>query len=108
MRFWADGQELPFWGGLRVVHCRDIHGHCGFSARSTTCCSRRHVCQLFFGGPPAPAILNSAPEQFAASVEKVRQLNPRWIVQGHYDLLDGARHRRRFARLNNIAWPAIK
>ena len=30
----ADGDELPFWGGLRVVHLPGhTPGHCGFSAR---------------------------------------------------------------------------
>ncbi|MBP7828179.1 MAG: MBL fold metallo-hydrolase [Verrucomicrobia bacterium] len=108
--FLADGQELPFWGGLRVVHLPGhTTGHCGFySAKHDLLFSGDMFASYFLAAHRPPAILNSAPEQFAASVEKVRQLNPRWIVPGHYDLLDGARHRRRFARLNNIAWPAIK
>ena len=59
----ADGDELPFWGGLRVVHLPGhTLGHCGFY-------SRRH--DLLFSGDmfasyffnvhlPVP-ILNSAP-----------------------------------------------
>lgn len=109
-KFLADGQELPFWGGLRVVHLPGHSaGHCGFySARHDLLFSGDLFASYFFCVHRPPAILNSVPEQFAASVEKVRQLNPRWIVPGHYDVLDGDLHRRRFARLNNIAWPETK
>ena len=46
-----------------------------------------------------PAILNSAPELLPATHEKVLRLNPRLMVPQHYDVLDGALHRRRFDRL---------
>ena len=52
------------------------------------------------------AILNSVPEhvpeQFAASAEKIRRLQPRRMVPCHYDFLDGERHRRRFAKLYGL------
>lgn len=104
----ADGQRLPFWGGLRVIHLPGhTVGHCGFF-------SERH--QLLFSGDmfasywccvhKPPAILNSCPELFAASAEKIRALNPRWIIPSHCDFLDGELHRRRFARLYGIRnWP---
>jgi hypothetical protein len=44
-------------------------------------------------------ILNSVPARFDASFRRVAELNPRWIVPNHYDLLDGARLRRRFDAL---------
>lgn len=98
----TDGDELPFWGGLRVVHLPGhTLGHCGFY-------SARH--DLLFGGDLfasyfvrgavlPPAIFNAAPEMIPASLEKARALNPRWMVPQHYDMLDGALHRRRFEAL---------
>lgn len=106
-QFITDGQELPWWGGLRVVHLPGhTLGHCGFySARYKLLFSGDMFASYFFNVHRPPAILNSAPELFPISVERIRKLNPRWIVPGHYDYLDGALHRRRFARLYGIEWP---
>ncbi len=108
--FLSDGQELPFWGGLRVLHLPGhTVGHCGFySPRHDVLFSGDMFASYFFNVHKPPAILNSVPEHFPASVEKIRQLNPRWIVPSHYDYLDGTLHRRRFAKLNRIEWPAAK
>ena len=108
--FLSDGQELPFWGGLRVIHLPGhTVGHCGFySAKHDVLFSGDMFASYFFNVHRPPAILNSVPEHFPASVEKVRRLNPRWIVPSHYDYLDGELHRRRFGRLNRIAWPSPK
>ncbi len=108
--FITDGQELPFWGGLRVVHLPGhTLGHCGYySARHDLLFSGDMFASYFFNVHKPPAILNSAPELFPVSVEKIRRLNPRWIVPGHYDYLDGALHRRRFAKLYGIEWPTTK
>ncbi len=94
----ADGDELPFWGGLRVVHLPGhTLGHCGFySARHDLLFSGDLFASYFFNVHLPPAILNSAPELIPASLEKTRQLNPRLIVPQHYDVLDGLLHRRRF------------
>jgi glyoxylase-like metal-dependent hydrolase (beta-lactamase superfamily II) len=108
--FLTDGQELPLWGGLRVIHLPGhTAGHCGFySAKHDLLFSGDMFASYFFNVHKPPAILNSVPEQFATSVEKVRRLNPRWIVPSHYDYLDGKLHRRRFAKLYGIKWPAAK
>ena len=97
----ADGDELPFWGGLRVVHLPGhTLGHCGFfSARhSVLFCG-----DLFVGYRPTaglpPSIFNSAPGRLLASVEKARRLGARFIVPQHYFAFDPAQHRRRFERL---------
>lgn len=97
----ADGDELPFWGGLRVVHLPGhTLGHCGYySARHDLLFCGDLFASYFFNVHLPPAILNSAPELIPASLEKVRAMNPRWIVPQHYDVLDGALHRRRFDRL---------
>ena len=103
--FLADGQTLPFWGGLRVLHLPGhTLGHCGFfSERHNLLFSGDMFASYFFNVHKPPAILNSAPEQFAASAEKIRQLQPRWIVPCHYDFLDGELHRKRFAKLYGFA-----
>ena len=104
----CDGQELPFWSGLRVVHLPGhTIGHCGFySAKHDVLFSGDMFASYFFNVHKPPAILNSVPELFPASVEKIRRLNPRWIVPSHYDYLDGELHHRRFAKVYRIAWPA--
>jgi len=108
--FLTEGQELPFWGGLRVIHLPGhTAGHCGYySTKHELLFSGDLMASYFFNTHRPPAILNSVPEHFPASVEKVRRLNPRWIVPCHYDYLDGERHRRRFAKLYGIEWPAAK
>ncbi|MCW5555771.1 MAG: MBL fold metallo-hydrolase [Verrucomicrobiae bacterium] len=99
--FIHDGQELPFWGGLRVIHLPGhTKGHCGFySAKHDLLFSGDLFASYFFNVHRPPAILNSVPELFPISVEKVRRLNPRWLVPSHYDFLDGELHRKRFAQL---------
>lgn len=97
----ADGDELPFWGGLRVVHLPGhTAGHCGFySARHDLLFSGDLFASYFFNTHIPPAILNSRPELIPVSLEKVRQLNPRLMVPQHYDVLDSLLHRRRFDRM---------
>jgi glyoxylase-like metal-dependent hydrolase (beta-lactamase superfamily II) len=108
--FFDEGQVLPFWGGLRVIHLPGhTKGHCGFySGKHDLLFSGDMMASYFFNTHKPPAILNSVPEDFPVSAEKIRRLNPRWIVPSHYDYLDGALHRRRFAKLYGIQWPAPK
>lgn len=97
----ADGDELPFWGGLRVVHLPGhTLGHCGFySARHDLLFSGDLFASYFFKVHLPPRILNSAPELIPATLEKARRLNARRMVPQHYDVLDGELHRRRFDAL---------
>lgn len=94
----ADGDELPFWGGLRVIHLPGhTLGHCGFySAHHDLLFSGDLFASYFFNVHLPPSILNTDPVMMLESLEKARQLNPRWIVPQHYDVLDGELHRRRF------------
>ncbi len=103
--FITDGQELPFWGGLRVIHLPGHSaGHCGFfSARHNLLFSGDMFASYFFNVHKPWPILNSVPELFPASVEKIRRLAPRLVVPNHYDGLDGELHRRRFCRLFRVA-----
>jgi glyoxylase-like metal-dependent hydrolase (beta-lactamase superfamily II) len=97
----ADGDELPFWGGLRVVHLPGhTLGHCGFySARHDVLFSGDLFASYFFNVHLPPPVLNAAPELIPASLEKVQALDPRYLIPQHYDLLAPALHRRRFDRL---------
>ena len=103
--FISDGQELPFWGGLRVIHLPGhTAGHCGFySAKHDLLFSGDMFASYFFNTHKPPPILNSVPEQFAGSVEKIRRLAPRWVVPNHCDFFDGELHRQRFAKLFGLA-----
>lgn len=102
--FLADGQHLPFWGGLEVVHLPGhTLGHCGFySAKHRLLFSGDMMASYFFNVHKPWAILNSAPELLPASAEKIRQLGPRWLLPLHFDFLDGDLHRRRFAKLYGL------
>ena len=97
----SDGQQLPFWGGLRVIHLPGhTLGHCGFySAQHNLLFSGDMMASYFFNTHKPPPILNSAPELLPASAEKIRALKPRWIVPCHFDFANGDLHRRRFAKL---------
>lgn len=102
--FIGDGQELPFWGGLRVIHLPGhTRGHCGFySAKHDLLFSGDMMASYFFNVHKPWAILNTCPAEFPASVEKIRRLAPRFIIPCHYDFLDGELHRRRFCQLNGL------
>lgn len=99
--FIADGQVLPFWGGLQVVHLPGhTLGHCGFySVRHDLLFCGDMMASYFFSTHRPWAILNSAPELLETSAAKVRQLKPRWIIPCHFDFVDGDLHRRQFVKL---------
>lgn len=96
-----DGDELPFWGGLRVVHLPGhTLGHCGFhSARHDVLFSGDLFASYFFNVHLPPPVLNAAPELIPASLERVRHMGPRFMIPQHYDVLAPALHRRRFDAL---------
>ncbi|HVU23760.1 MAG TPA: MBL fold metallo-hydrolase [Opitutus sp.] len=96
-----DGDELPFWGGLRVVHLPGhTLGHCGFySARHDVLFSGDLFASYFFNVHLPPPILNSAPELLWPSLKRAQALNPRVMVPQHYDVRGGTLHRRRFDKL---------
>lgn len=102
--FLADGQPLPFWGGLEVVHLPGhTLGHCGFySAKHNLLFSGDMMASYFFNVHKPWAIFNTAPALLPASAEKIRRLRPRWIIPLHFDVLDGELHRRRFAKLYGL------
>ena len=96
-----EGDVLPFWGGLRVVHLPGhTDGHCGFySEKHDLLFSGDLFASYFFNTHLSPPIFTSRPEQVPASLRKVLELDPRWIVPNHYDVLDGELHKRRYLEL---------
>lgn len=97
----ADGDLLPFWGGLRVVHLPGhSEGHCGFYSEAHDLLFAGDLfASYFFSSHLPPPIFNSLPALIPGSMQRVRELAPAGIVPNHYDLADAALHRRRFDRL---------
>lgn len=96
-----DGDVLPFWGGLRVVHLPGhTEGHCGFySERHDLLFSGDLFASYFFNTHLPPPILNSCPERIPDSLRKVERMDPGGILPNHYDFMDSALHKRRFQDL---------
>jgi glyoxylase-like metal-dependent hydrolase (beta-lactamase superfamily II) len=96
-----DGDELPFWGGLRVVHLPGhTIGHCGFySAKHRLLFSGDLWVRFLMKTQTSPAIFSDNVTLVPASMRKARTFAARWIIPGHYDLPDATRLRRRFEDL---------
>lgn len=96
-----DGDELPFWGGLRVVHLPGhTVGHCGFySAKHDLLFSGDLWVRFMMRTQVSPRIFTDVPDLLLASLRKARTIGARWIVPGHYELPNATRLRRRFEEL---------
>jgi len=96
-----DGDELPFWGGLRVVHLPGhTLGHCGFySVRHDLLFSGDLWVRFMMRTQMSPRIFSDDVSLVPASMRKARAFGARWVVPGHYDLPNAARLRRRFEEL---------
>jgi glyoxylase-like metal-dependent hydrolase (beta-lactamase superfamily II) len=95
------GAELPFWGGLEVLHLPGhTEGHCGFYSRrfDLLFSGDLFACYRFSTHLP-PFFLNSCAEKMSGSVRRVVELAPRYLVPNHYDRADYAMHRRKFDAL---------
>ena len=96
-----DGDELPFWGGLRVVHLPGhTLGHCGFySAKHDLLFSGDLWTRFLMRTQMSPAIFSDDLSLVPASMRKARAFGARWVVPGHYDIPNATRLRRRFEEL---------
>lgn len=96
-----DGAELPFWGGLRVVHLPGhTLGHCGFySARHDLLFSGDLWVRFMMRTQASPRIFSDDVSLVPASLRKARSFAARWIVPGHYDVPNATRLRWRFEEL---------
>jgi glyoxylase-like metal-dependent hydrolase (beta-lactamase superfamily II) len=97
----AEGDKLPFWGGLKVVHLPGhTLGHCGFySAKHDLLFSGDLWVRFMMRTQASPAIFSDDVALVPASLRKARAIGARWIVPGHYDLPNATRLRRRFEEL---------
>lgn len=97
----ADGDVLPFWGGLRVVHLPGhTLGHCGFyAAKHDLLFSGDLWVRFMMRTQVSPRIFTAASELLLASLRKARAIGARRVVPGHYDFPDALRLRRRFEEL---------
>lgn len=97
----ADGDVLPFWGGLRVVHLPGhTLGHCGFySAKHDLLFSGDLWARFLMRTQVSPRIFTSAPELVWPSMKKARAIGARWMVPGHYESPNATRLRRMFEEL---------
>ena len=96
-----DGDELPFWGGLRVVHLPGhTLGHCGFfSAKHELLFSGDLWVRFLMRTQTSPKVFSDDVSLVPASMMKARTFGAHWIVPGHYDQPDATRLRRRFEDL---------
>jgi glyoxylase-like metal-dependent hydrolase (beta-lactamase superfamily II) len=97
----ADGDVLPFWGGLRMIFLPGhTVGHCGFySARHDLLFSGDLWVRFMMRTQISPRVFTDAPELLPGSVRKARALGARWMVPGHYDFPNATRLRARFEEL---------
>ena len=97
----ADGDLLPFWGGLRVVHLPGhTVGHCGFySARHDVLFSGDLWVRFMMRTQVSPRIFTDAPELVLPSLRKARAIGARWVIPGHYGAPNAARLKWRFENL---------
>ncbi|MES2691973.1 MAG: MBL fold metallo-hydrolase [Verrucomicrobiota bacterium] len=96
-----DGMELPFWGGLRVVHLPGhTLGHCGFySAKHRLLFSGDLWVRFMMRTQASPRIFSDDVALVPESMRKARAFGARWVVPGHYDLPNATRLRQRFEEL---------
>lgn len=97
----AEGDVLPLWGGLRVVHLPGhTLGHCGFfSAKHDLLFTGDLWARFLMRTQVSPRIFTSAPEPVWPSMMKARAIGARWMVPGHYDSPNAALLRRRFEEM---------
>lgn len=103
----ADGDELPFWGGLRVIHLPGhTLGHCGFySAKHDLLFSGDLWVRFMMRTQASPRIFSDDVSQVPASLRKARSIGARRVVPGHYDRPNATRLRRRFEELcDEMEW----
>ena len=97
----SDGQLLPIWGGLRVLHLPGhTVGHCGFySSRHNLLFSGDLWARFLMRTQISPRIFTDVPHVRLGSLRRARALGARWVVPGHFDFPNATRLRARFEQL---------
>jgi glyoxylase-like metal-dependent hydrolase (beta-lactamase superfamily II) len=93
-RLLHDGDELPIWGGLRVVALSGhTHGHCGFySAKQRLLFSGDLFATAPFGPHIAPKILNQDNAAAHRSIHRALELPLDGVLPCHADEAPPERH----------------
>jgi glyoxylase-like metal-dependent hydrolase (beta-lactamase superfamily II) len=96
-----EGDQLPLWGGLRVVHLPGhTMGHCGFySPKHDLLFSGDLWVRFLMRTQASPRVFSDDLSLVPASMRKARAIGARWVVPGHYDIPNAQRLRRRFEEL---------
>lgn len=82
--YMQDGDILPFWGGLRVVHLPGhTNGHCGFYSRKNDLLFCGDLLTNFIRPRVSPEFLCTAPWFLRDSFDKVAELNPCGMLCSH-------------------------
>lgn len=97
----SDGQRLPWWGGLRVVHLPGhTPGHCGFLCERTRWLLSGDVFASYsWSVHLPPRFLNRDQRGAQASLEAVAGMNLQGVIPSHYDVLAPELHARRLREL---------
>lgn len=92
----SDGQKLPVWGGLEVIHLPGhTHGHCGFLSRAHRTFFIGDIIASYRHSTHHPTdMLNDNPEQLLESFQRVLEITERekieYLLPNHYDLFEPA------------------
>jgi len=99
-----DGDELPIWGGLRVVALPGhTHGHCGFySAQYQLLFSGDLFATAPFGPHIAPKILNQDNTAAHRSIHRALELSLRGVLPCHADEAPPERQLERLRGLSHV------
>jgi glyoxylase-like metal-dependent hydrolase (beta-lactamase superfamily II) len=97
----AEGDELPLWGGLRVVHLPGhTEGHCGFySAKRDVLFTGDLWVRFMMRTQVSPRIFTDLPRLVLPSLHKARAIGARSVIPGHYGFPSALRLKRRFENL---------
>lgn len=94
----ADGQTINSYGGIQVLHTPGhTAGHCCFHWKKH---DLLFTGDLFATGQKRtflpPPFLNSCPQRFEQSLNRIYQLNPSGILSNHCDRADAKTQKQRF------------
>ncbi|MEM1057855.1 MAG: MBL fold metallo-hydrolase [Verrucomicrobiota bacterium] len=88
----ADGERLPFWGGLEVVHLPGhTPGHCGFWQPERGILFSGDLAAMDWGFfHPSPGIFTADPSSLPGCFRRVATLRPRLALANHISLVSDA------------------
>lgn len=97
----VEGDTLPFWGGLEVVHLPGhTAGHCGFLSRMNRLLFCGDLFANYLGRPhPPPRFLNADSATLRKSLSRIEASEAHYLLPNHVTHLNASRHRAAFDRM---------